>query len=70
MSGAIYLLTELINLSPLFVTLYVFSAYLNLIVFEKIKLDLEQAEAYFSLSKSSKITKCFKIRLYITRSLQ
>ncbi len=38
-----YLLTELINLSPLFVTLYVFSAYLNLIVFEKIKLDLEQA---------------------------
>ncbi|KYF35047.1 hypothetical protein SMIM3IV_01941 [Streptococcus mitis] len=37
------MLTELINLSPLFVTLYVFSAYLNLIVFEEIKLDLEQA---------------------------
>ena len=45
MTGAIYLLTELINLSPLFVPLYVFSAYLNLIVFEKIKLDLEQAGA-------------------------
>ena len=43
MTGAIYLLTELINLSPLFVTLYVFSAYLNLIVFEKNKLDIEQA---------------------------
>ncbi|KXT85607.1 hypothetical protein JavanS354_0016 [Streptococcus satellite phage Javan354] len=37
------MLTELIILSPLFVTLYVFSAYLNLIVFEKNKLDLEQA---------------------------
>jgi len=38
MSGAIYLLTELINDA--------------------------------SLSKSSKKTKCFKIRLYIARSLQ
>ncbi|QBX12773.1 hypothetical protein JavanS737_0016 [Streptococcus satellite phage Javan737] len=37
------MLTELFNLSPLFVTLYVFSAYLNLIVCEEIKLDLEQA---------------------------
>ena len=64
------MLTELINLSPLFVTLYVFSAYLNLIVFEKIKLDLEQAEAYFSLSKSSKITKCFNFKKYLTESLQ
>ena len=27
MTGAIYLLTELINLIPLFVTLYIFSTY-------------------------------------------
>jgi len=42
MTGAIYLLTELINLIPLFVTLYVSSACLNLLVFEEIKLDIER----------------------------
>ena len=66
MTGAIYLLTELINLSPLFVTLYVFSAYLNLIVFEKIKLDLEQAQACFSVPNHCKITKCFNFKKYLT----
>ena len=57
------MLTELINLSPLFVTLYVFSAYLNLIVFEETKVDLEQAYACFSVPNHCKITRCCNILL-------
>ena len=67
---ASFLPAELIIFKSFFVTLYVFSTYLNLIVFEKIKLDLEQAYACFSVPNHCKITKCFNFKKYLTESLQ
>lgn len=70
MTGAIYLLTELIILSPFFVTPYVSCDFPSVELFEEIRLDIEETYAYFSISKHSKITKCFNFKKYLTESLQ
>ena len=63
-------LTELIILNPFFVTLYVSFTFSSVKHFEEIRLDIEETYAYFSISKHSKITKCFKIRFALMKSLQ
>lgn len=67
--GAIYLLTELIILNLFFVTLYVSCSFPNVKNFEKIRLDIEETYAYFSISKHSKITKCFNVKIRLAESL-